>query len=165
MKCDACGKEIGLSGHPVNGRWVYCNACCPDPACRARVVESERGRRQVRIALVIVVLLALALIGQCCNQVAEGASATDLTMALCPRNVDCASVIVVTAADLSQVMFWETWQYPPDVQDWLPVPDDGVIVTRALSVRIWSPADVPCKARLVGQTFRHWLPVLRLGGV
>lgn len=161
MICDTCGKVVGKSIHPVNGK-MYCDACCPE--CNS-VVETSRGRRQVRLWLAIVVLLCLALLGTCFTaavNAAPDAPGEYVAMALCPRNTDCLSVVEVSAAPevLAQVMYWEDWQYPPDVQDWHPLPDSGWIETKALGIAIWSPDGMVFEARLLGQTYRVRMPLI-----
>lgn len=127
-------------------------------------METTKGRRQMRIALVIVGVLWLALLAMCSASsihAAPDAPEDYIAMALCRVNTDCLSVISVSGAPdvLAQVLYWEDWQYPPDGQNWLSLPQSGWIATRALGVVIWSPDGTTFEARLLGQLYQVHVPL------
>lgn len=163
MICATCGRKMGSPTAHYIGDGQYCDACCPE--CQPRMIETRRGQRQVRIALVIVCALGLALLAMCSAtaiHAAPDALEDYVAMALCRMDTDCFSVIGVYGAPevLTQVLYWEVFQYPPDEQDWLSLPANGWIETKALGVVIWSPDGTTFEARLLGQLYQVHMPLV-----
>jgi hypothetical protein len=112
--------------------------------------------------ILLILLIAILLSWQTAN-----ATPTEyIAVALCPINTDCISFIeVYPSAGYApwDILYWEVWQNPPDVMDWQPWPDNGVLETKALGIYVWSPDGVGFKLRLWGQQYKVRMPMV--GGV